>query len=172
MTDTYETAALLLRFLFLFLGAAVFVRAAWMTFKDSARASYLRQAEEKTGIIAHFSVTDERGRGMTVPLLREGTVGSQWKADIRIGGAGLEKKHFYYEIIDGGIVSTPLDGAFIKLEEKPEEIYDAETLRPGHVFFAGTVQFKYVVNRIAVKPISPPLKRAYGSITEKILKRK
>lgn len=171
MTDLYESAALLLRFLFLLLGILILVRAAWMTVKDSARASSLRQNEEETGVIAHFVVVDRKGRGIEIPLLREGLVGTHRKADIRISGAGLEKKHFYYEIIDGGIVVTPLDGAFIKLEGKPEEMYDPETLRPGRIFFAGNVQFKYVVNLISVKPISPPLKRAYGSIADKILKR-
>ena len=99
MTDAYESAALVLRFLFLALGAGIFLRALWETAVDSSRARWLRQAENETGAIAHFTVIDSRGRKTVVPIPREGTVGSQWKCDVRIGGARLEKKHFYFEII-------------------------------------------------------------------------
>lgn len=181
MSDAYESAALVLRFLFLLLGAGIFLRAAWMTFWDSARARSLRQMEERTGAIAHFSVIDSRGRKAIVPIPREGSVGSQWKCDVRIGGAGLEKKHFYYEIIDGGIVITPLDGAVtpvapglmdVKPEADGEGPYDKKVLRPGRTFACGDAQFKYIVNRISVKPVSPALKRAYGSITGKLMEKK
>ena len=181
MSDLYESAALVLRFLFLILGAGIFLRAAWETAVDSSRARFLRQAEEKTGAIAYFSVIDARGRKSVVPLPREGTVGAQWKCDVKIGGAGLQKKHFYYEIIDGGIVITPLDGEVkptvndimeVKKEEESVGPYDKKTFRPGRTFSAGSAQFKYVVNRIHVKPVSPALKRAYGSITAKLLQKK
>lgn len=181
MSDAYETAALVLRFLFLVLGAGIFLRAAWATVVDSARARSLRQLEEKTGNIAYFSVIDARGRKQVVPIPREGSVGAQWKCDVKIGGIKLEKKHFYYEIIDGGIEITPLDGAVepvktdlmeVRPETDGEGPYDKKILRPGRTFTCGEAQFKYVVNRIPVKPVSPALKRAYGSIAGKLMEKK
>ncbi len=181
MSDAYESAALVLRFFFLLLGAGIFLRAAWMTFRDSARARSLRQMEEKTGAIAHFTVIDSRGRKTVVPIPREGTVGSQWKCDVKIGGIGLEKKHFYYEIIDGGIEITPLDGAVtpvapdlmdVKCETDGEGPYDKKVLRPGRTFTCAGGQFKYVVNLISARPVSPALKRAYGSIAGKLMEKK
>ena len=181
MSDAYESAALVLRFLFLLLGAGIFLRAAWMTFRDSARARSLRQMEEKTAAIAYFSVIDSRGRKINVPIPREGTVGAQWKCDVKIGGVRLERKHFYFEIIDGGIVITPLEGAVtpvapdlmeVKPESDGEGPYDIKVLRPGRTFACGDAQFKYIVNRISVKPVSPALKRAYGSITGKLMEKK
>lgn len=181
MSDAYESAALILRFLFLLLAAGIFLRAAWMTFRDSARARSLRQMEEKTGAIAHFRVTDVRGRTAVIPILREGTVGSQWKCDVRISGIKLEKKHFYYEIIDGGIEITPLDGSVMPVMTDMMEVkngsegqgpFDKKAFRPGRTFSCGDAQFKYIVNRISVKPVSPALKRAYGSITGKLMEKK
>lgn len=172
MSDWYESAALLLRYVFLVLGAFIFARCAWMTFVDSARASSLRQMEEKSGAIAYFSLLDKRGKKKIYPIRREGTVGTQRSADVRIGGVGLEKKHFYYEIIDGGIEITPLDGAWIRLEGSSEEIYEKRALRPGHVFYAGEAEIKYAVYLISKKPISPALKRAYGSITDHLVRKK
>lgn len=180
MSDLYESAALVLRFLFLFLGAGIFLRAAWETAVDSSRARSLRQFEEKTGAIAHFVVIDARGRKTVVPIPREGTVGAQWKCDVKIGGVGLEKKHFYYEIVNGGIEITPLDGGvrtvltdIMEVKNKEEEgLFDKKVLRPGRMFICADAQFKYIVNRIAVKPVSPALKRAYGSITAKLMEKK
>ena len=181
MTDAYESAALVLRFLFLALGAGIFLRALRETMVDTRRARWLRQAENETGAIAHFTVTDSRGRKTVVPIPREGTVGSQWKCDVRIGGIRLEKKHFYFEIIDGGIVITPLDGGVtpvvsdimeVKNPDDGEGPFDKKILRPGRVFECGEAQFKYIVNRISVKPVSPALKRAYGSITGKLMEKK
>lgn len=181
MSDAYESVALVLRFLFLLLGAGIFLRAAWATMVDSSRARSLRQLEEKTGTIAYFNVIDARGRKAVVHIPREGTVGSHWKCDVKIGGAGLEKKHFYYEIIDGGIEITPLDGAVeavktdlmeVKPEMDGEGPYDKKILRPGRTFTCANAQFKYIVNRINVKPVSPALKRAYGRITQKLMEKK
>lgn len=181
MSDAYESAALILRFLFVLLGAGIFLRAAWMTLKDSARARSLRQLEEKTGAIAHFVIIDARGNKNVVQIPREGTVGSQWKCDVKISGIGLEKKHFYFEIIGGGIVITPLDGAVetivpdlmeVKSEADSAGPYDKKVLRPGRMFNAGGGQFRYIVNRISVRPVSPALKRAYGSITGKLMEKK
>ena len=181
MSDAYESAALVLRFLFLILGAGIFLRAAWATVVDSARARALRQMEEKTGTIAYFNVIDARGRKQVVHIPREGTVGAQWKCDVKIGGVGLEKKHFYFEIVDGGIEITPLDGAVtpvkpdlmeVRPETDGEGPYDKKILRPGRTFACGEAQFKYIVNRISVKPVSPALRRAYGSIIGKLMEKK
>lgn len=181
MSDAYESAALVLRFLFLALGAGIFLRGAWATVVDSARARSLRQLEEKTGMIAYFNVIDARGNKQVVYIPREGTVGAQWKCDVKIGGIGLEKKHFYFEIIDGGIEITPLDGAVtpiapdlmeVRPETDGEGPYDKKVLRPGRMFTCGEAQFKYIVSRISVKPVSPALKRAYGSITRKLMEKK
>ena len=182
MTDAYESAALVLRFLFLILGAGIFLHALWETSVDLMRGRWLRQAENKTGAIAHFNVTGARWhRTLTIPIPREGTVGSQRKCDVRISGARLEKKHFYYEIIDGGIVITPLDGGVtpvvqdmmeVKNPDDGEGPFDRKILRPGRVFECGEAQFRYIVNRISVKPVSPALKRAYGSITGKLMEKK
>lgn len=181
MSDAYESAALVLRFVFLFLGAGIFLRAAWETAVDSSRARWLRQTEETTGAIAYFSVIDSRGRKTVVPIPREGLVGSKGKCDVKIGGIRLEKKHFYYEIIDGGIVITPLDGGVtpvmtdmmeIKSEDDGKGPFDKKILRPGRTFACGEGQLKYIVNRIPVKPVSPALKRAYGRITGKLMEKK
>ena len=181
MSDAYETAALVLRFLFLTLGAGIFLRAAWATAVDSARARSLRQMEEKAGAIAYFNVFDARGEKKVYQIPREGSVGSQWKCDVKIANVGLSKKHFYYEIVDGGIEITPLDGAVI--EKAPDLMkvgpkaqrkgpYDKKIVRPGHTFTAGKAQFQYFVNWICVKPVSPALKRAYGRITKRLMEKK
>ena len=105
-----------------------------------------------------------------ISLYKEGVVGSGRSADVRIGGAGLERKHFYYEIFDGAVEITPLDGAVVIVDG--EEISDFVSLRPGGVFTAGRAQLKYVVNRVPVKPVSPTTKRLYGSILQKVTEKK
>lgn len=181
MSDAYESVALVLRFLFLALGAGIFLRAAWATAVDSARARSLRQMEEKTGAIAYFNMIDARGKRRVVRIPREGAVGSQWKCDVKIANAGLSKRHFYYEIVDGGIEITPVDGAVVTKASDLMEVaadterkgpYDIKILRPGHTFTAGEAQFQYFVDWIDVKPVSPALKRAYGRITQKLMEKK
>ena len=168
--NIYESCALVLRYGFVILGLFIALRSAYMTLIDGRRAKSIRTKEAETGVLAHFSVSGERVAKEKIPLYKEGTVGSGRSADVRIAGAGLEKRHFHYEITDGAIEITPLDGAVIIAEG--EEISDFAAFRPGGVFTCGRAQLKYVVNRIPVIPVSPTTKRLYGSILNKVTEKK
>jgi len=168
--NLYESCALVLRYVFVLLGFFIVLRSAYMALVDGGRAKSIRSGEAETGILAHLSVSGERVKKDKYSLYKEGVVGSGRGADVRIGGAGLEKKHFYYEIFDGAIEITPLDGAVIHVDG--EEIQDFVCLRPGGVFTAGRAQIRYVVNRITVKPVSPTTRKLYGSILSKVMEKK
>ena len=168
--NVYESCALVLRYAFVLAGAFILVRSAFMTLMDTRRAKVIRSTEAETGVLAHFSLSGEKVPNERYPLYKEGTVGSGRASDLKISGAGLEKKHFYYEIYDGAIEITPLDGAAVFFEG--EEITDFLSLRPGGTFRCGRAQFKYIVNRIPVKPVSPTTRRLYGGILSKIVEKK
>ena len=168
--NLYESFALVLRYVFVLIGVFIVIRSAYMALIDGRRAKSIRAGETETGILAHFTVSGDKVTKEKISLYKEGIVGSGRSADVRIGGAGLERKHFYYEIFDGAVEITPLDGAVVIVDG--EEISDFVSLRPGGVFTAGRAQLKYVVNRVPVKPVSPTTKRLYGSILQKVTEKK
>lgn len=166
---TYESAALLLRYLFLPLGVFIALYAAYMTVVDAMRASFVRAREAETGILARLEYRNRRGECVKASLMKEGSVGSGRKADIRLYTPEVEKKHFYYEIQDGGLFITPLDGP---LTAEGKEVTEGAEIRPGSVFLAGDAEIRYTLIKIPTPPVSPTTRRFYGETLKKIMIKK
>lgn len=167
---TYESVALLMRYLFLPLAVFITLYTVYMTIVDSMRASAVRAREAETGVLARLEYTGRRGESMKAYLVKEGTVGSGRTADVRLYARDVEKKHFYYEIENGGLFITPLDGAPMRTEG--EEVQGEREIRPGSTFFAGDLEIKYIMLRIQTPPVSPTTKQFYGKILPNVMSRK
>lgn len=167
---TYESVALLMRYLFLPLAVFITLYAVYMTAVDSMRAKAIRTREAETGVLARLEYADKHGKTVKAYLGKEGTVGAARTADVRIFSQEIEKKHFYYEIENGGLFVTPLDGALVRVDG--EEVQGEKEVRPGSAFFAGGVELKYLMIKIPAVPVSPTTKRFYGKILPNIMTKK
>ena len=159
--DVYQSAALILRYGFTAAGAFIAGRAMYMAVRDGRRARSLRADARETGAVGILLVTYAKGRMQRVPIGREGVAGSGRVCDARIGMAGLEKRHFFYEFVDGNLSITSLAGALLrKMDGQP---FSSAVLRPGQRFIAGNARFRFQVLRVRVSPLSPAARRVYGA---------
>jgi len=104
--DAYELLALAMRYVFIVLMAAIVLRAALITLKDSRRANFLRRWSPETGLAGEIVVLSGGGRapdGMRYPVIREGMLGSGKKADIRIRHQSVWRRHGYFTLEKGGL---------------------------------------------------------------------
>lgn len=123
--------------------------------EDVAGAERVRQ-----GSIGREDVAGA-GRMQQVLIGREGVAGAGRMCDTRIEKVGLEKRHFFYEFVDGHLVITSLEGAALyQLDGRP---FSSLALQPGQGFIAGNAQFRFLVHYVRVNPLSPAARRAYGT---------
>ncbi len=164
----YQSAALILRYAFVLAGVFMAARAVYMTARDARRGAYLRSGAIRTGAVAELLYKDRRGEVRRHMLPREGLAGAGRNCDVRISGAGLEKRHFYAEMVGGRLRVTPIGAAGVGLE-KDAPARNVVEIAPGEYFFAGDVKFRYIVLRAKAKPRSPMAKRAYGRAIKRVL---
>lgn len=158
--DVYQSAALMLRYGFAFAGAFIAGRSIYMTLRDGRRQASIRAHIKETGVIAHLIAKGHRGENRRYGLNVEGVVGDGRACDIRCTRAGMEKRHFFYEIVNGALRVTALGGAFVKDGTGAEK--KQITVLPGGRFTAGEAEFRFVVLRARREPLSPVTRRAYG----------
>lgn len=104
--DAYELAALAARYVFAALMLWIVWRAGRGAAVDSRRAARLRRLSPMTGLCGEMVVLegDERARrGMRYPVIREGTLGSARRADIRIRHSSVRRRHAYFQLLDDGL---------------------------------------------------------------------
>src|SRR5699024_8371453 len=59
-----------------------------------------------TGLCGEMVVVEGEGqarRGMRYPVIREGTIGSSRRADIRIRHASVRRRHAYFQLTEAGL---------------------------------------------------------------------
>lgn len=167
----YQSAALILRYVFVLAGVFMAARAVYMTVRDSGRGAYLRSSSYKTGAVAVLYFKDARYGIRSQTLPRECLVGAGRNCDARITGVGLERRHFYAEMIDCKLRITPIGAASVGTE-KDIPVKEGVEIAPGEYFFAGDTKFRYIVLRAKAKPLSPMTKRAYGKAIRHVLRPK
>ena len=165
--DFYQSAALILRYGFTAAGLFIAGRGMYMTVRDGQRARLLRADAKETGAIAVLDVITPDGDTRKVPIGREGVAGAGRSCDARIGHAGLAKRHFVYQFVNGCLRVIALDDSEIRTTDG--ELLPALLLRPGDCFMAGKTRFCFHVMRVRNSPLSPAAKKAYGSTLHRAL---
>ena len=96
--EAYEIIALLMRYVFVLIGGLIVWRAyRWL--RRDARA-YKREMRSlpDAGLVGEVV---NLGTGKAQPLPREGTIGSSRECDIRVKGAGVQRRHARFEFEEG-----------------------------------------------------------------------
>lgn len=166
--DVYQSAALVLRYAFAGAGLFIAGRCAYMCVRDGKQARFLRTQAGETGAVAKLSVLTHGSAPVVKRLNREGVVGSGRGSDVRVPRAGLEKRHFSYELVNGQLRVASVGGAdLFDGDQKP-----ARTLSvpPGGCFYAGDAKLEYRLIRQSAEPVSSAAKRAYGDRLRTLVK--
>lgn len=167
--DAYQSAALILRYGLTALGAYIAGRAAYMTLRDSRNAARIRSGVKQDGVLARLDVRVKR-HARAYSLEREGAVGSGLGADIRVTSAGLKRRQFYYEIVNGDLIVTALKRTSLMRRPDADAVKQL-TIKPGGCFIAEGTVFKYTIYRQKATPLSPMTRRAYGDKLKNVLSR-
>lgn len=103
--DAYEFLALVMRYVFVLIGALVLLRAyRWMR-RDSRAYHREMRALPDAGLVGE--IVDLR-TGKSQPLPREGDMGASRECDIHVKGAGVLRHHVRFSFEEGkGILITP-----------------------------------------------------------------
>ena len=165
--ETYEKAAVVLRYVFAAAGVFITLRAAYMAVKDGYKASKIRQGELKYGAVAVMSVypADRRGKPQKMPIGRNGCVGSGLKSDIRIRGMGLKSRHFDYEINASRMYIFSLGEGDVQLLGKRADEESAQRLElaPGEKILAGRAMISFAMLKTPNGSVSPMNSKVYRS---------
>ncbi|MBQ9265163.1 MAG: FHA domain-containing protein [Clostridia bacterium] len=104
-SEAYELLALLMRYVFVLIGALVLLRAfRWMR-RDAKNYRREMRALPDAGLVGQ--IVDLRN-GKSQPLPREGDMGSSHECDIFIKGAGVLRHHARFAFEEGkGVLITP-----------------------------------------------------------------
>ena len=104
--EAYEITALLMRYVFILLGALIVARAYLWLRKD--HRLFVREMRDRpdTGC---FGEIREEGTGRSWPVYQEGLIGSGGGCDIVVRKKGLRRKHAVYRLVPGkGLLITPV----------------------------------------------------------------
>ena len=148
---TYETVALVLRYPLSLAGLYIALKAVFMCVHDSRNAQALRQDEDDASCVGKLRLSSSKSNRMSeFSLSREGSLGESRVSDIRIGSVGGQ---FYYEISEGSLWLTPLEGAQVKIDGRA---YKGLTeIADGESFELGGAKLKFVLRKSPVTPLSP-----------------
>ena len=105
-SEAYELTAMTARYVFAALMLWIVWRACRGAWIDSRRAARLRRLSPMTGLCGEMVVVEGEGqarRGMRYPVIREGTIGSSRRADIRIRHASVRRRHAYFQLTEAGL---------------------------------------------------------------------
>ena len=112
-SEAYEIIALLMRYVFVFIGGLI----VWRAFRWLRRDAKTYKREMKSlpdaGLVGE--VVNLR-TGQAQPLPREGTIGSSRECDIRVKGTGVQRRHARFEFEEGkGVRLIPGRGGKVLL---------------------------------------------------------
>ena len=105
-SEAYELTAMTARYVFAALMLWIVWRACRGAWIDSRRAARLRRLSPMTGLCGEMVAVEGEGqarRGMRYPVIREGTIGSSRRADIRIRHASVRRRHAYFQLTAAGL---------------------------------------------------------------------
>lgn len=145
--DAYELAALTLRYVFTALMLWIVWRACRGAIIDSRRAARLRQLSPMTGLCGELVVvqSDERlRRGMHFPVIREGTIGSSRRTDVRIRHSSMRRRHAFFQMAGDGLHVRSHAGA--RLQDGFGRPVRELTLTDGDALTVGRVHLLLVLN--------------------------
>lgn len=104
--EAYEITALLMRYVFILLGALIVFRAyVWLQKDHRAFVKELRDRPE-TGCVGELR---DEATGKSWPIYAEGMIGSSGGCDVSIRKKGLRRRHAVYRLTPGkGLLITPV----------------------------------------------------------------
>ena len=109
--EAYELLALLMRYVFVFIGALILWRAYRWLRRDARSYRREMRALPDAGLVGE--IVDLK-TGESQPLPREGIMGSARDCDIRVRGAGVRRRHALFAFEEGkGLRVTPQRGGSV-----------------------------------------------------------
>lgn len=106
-SEQYTLVALAARYWFCALMVLIAFRAWRVTVIDNRRAALLRAWSPETGCIGEFVINPGKAkRQVSVPIPREGVLGSSRRADVHIAGKDVKRYHATLEEREGGLLVT------------------------------------------------------------------
>jgi hypothetical protein len=110
----YEILALLMRYVFILLGALIVARAFLWLRRD--HLAFQKELRERPEIGRIGELVDEAG-GKSWPVYQEGVIGSAGSCDIQVKKRGLKRKHAVYRLQEGkGLLVTPVRRARVTVD--------------------------------------------------------
>lgn len=110
-SEAYELLALLMRYVFVFLGALILWRAYRWLRRDARTYKREMRSLPDAGLVGE--IVDLK-TGESQPLPREGIMGSARDCDIRVRGVGVRRRHALFAFEDGkGLRVTPQRGSSV-----------------------------------------------------------
>lgn len=145
--DAFELLSLTMRYVFTALILLIVLRAARGALVDSRRAAKLRRLSPMTGISGELIVLETANRiprGMRYPVIREGTIGSSRRTDIRLRHPSIRRRHALFQLTASGLHIRTHAGARLldALGNPAKEL----TLLDGDTFSIGGVRFLLVLS--------------------------
>ena len=115
MTEAgYEILAMLMRYVFVLLGALIVFRAYLWLYRDHLK--YQQALRDRPGAGTIGELTDEQS-GKSWPLYHEGTIGSSGGCDVRIRKKGLRRSHASFRLLPGkGVAFFPARHAALSVD--------------------------------------------------------
>lgn len=112
--ESYEIMALLMRYVFILLGALIVFRAyAWLR-KD--HKVFVRAMRERPELGRIGEIADETS-GKSWPIGREGLIGSSGGCDVPVRRKGLRRRHAEYRLVPGkGLLIRPVRRAALTVD--------------------------------------------------------
>lgn len=139
-SEAYELTAMTARYVFAALMLWIVWRACRGAWIDSRRAARLRRLSPMTGLCGEMVVVEGEGqarRGMRYPVIREGTIGSSRRADIRIRHASVRRRHAYFQLTEAGLSVRGHAGARLRDGDghlvRELKLVDGDALSVGNI---------------------------------------
>lgn len=145
-TNAFELLSLTMRYVFTGLMLLIVIRAARGALIDSRRATRLRRLSPMTGISGELVLLDalpKIPRGMRWPVIREGSIGTSRRCDIRIRSGSLRGRHALFQLTESGLSIRTHAGARMRdsLGHPAREL----TLVDGDSFYLGGARLLLVL---------------------------
>lgn len=146
-TNAFELLSLTMRYVFTGLMLLIVIRAARGAIIDSRRATRLRRLSPMTGISGELVLLDALPRiprGMRWPVIREGSIGTSRRCDIRIRSGSLRGRHALFQLTESGLSIRTHAGARMRdsLGHPAKEL----TLVDGDSFYLGGARLLLVLS--------------------------
>lgn len=137
--EAYELLAMLMRYIFVVMGALILWRAyRWLRRDARAYRKEMRSLPD-AGLVGE--IVDLK-TGKSQPLPREGIMGSARECDIRVQGAGVKRRHAMFAFEEGkGLQVTPYRGS-------PVLMAGIELQGPAHALHGTQLQLGDAILRV------------------------